>query len=464
MRRPLLVAFIITGCFISTFGAYAIDVTLEQPKELIVRAPADQIEGIAYRHGLEVVRALCADPDAGGNLPYLLQIPGWVDTGVAHRIMEQEKVKVELAQLARLPETSGDASVDPYADVIGELLTWTETATLGSQALWLGYVGQPSAELIEVDEAQIDHVGGTVVAIIDTGVDPEHPALSSWLLPGYDFVADQAGASEWGDITDPSTAAILRQSTVGVLGGEETVLLNQSTVGVLGEDQADALDTSTIPPSFGHGTMVAGVIHRVVPEAEIMPLRAFTGDGYGNLTDVIEAIYYAVEYGADIINMSFTFDGISLELMQAVEYASASGVICTAAVGNEGRHRNWVYPAAMGVVIGTASSTLDDYVSDFSNYGKRISTLAAPGEFVVTTYPGGGWAIATGTSFAAPWVSGSAALMVEKEGMSGYPAVVDLHFVLTALSNAERLSGANKNQVGYGRLSLYDAMLAFSGM
>jgi hypothetical protein len=54
--------------------------------------------------------------------------------------------------------------------------------------------------------------------------------------------------------------------------------------------------------------------------------------------------------------------------------------------------------------------------------------------------------------------------MVEKAGMSGYPAIVDLHVVLAALSNAERLKGAHKNQVGYGRLSLYDAMLALGEM
>jgi subtilisin family serine protease len=463
MRRPLLVAFIITICFISTFGAYAIDVTNEQPNELIVRAPADLIEGISYRHGLEVKRALCFEPDADGNLPYLLHIPEWVDAGVAYRIMQQEKVNAELAQLAEIPETSGDAAVDPNSEIIGEALTRTETAALGSQELWLGYVGQPSASLIELDDAQADHIGGTVVAVIDTGIDPDHPALNGWLVPGYDFVADQPGASEWVDISDPSSAAILRQSGVVILGSEETVPLNQSGVVILGGEQADELDISTLPPYFGHGTMVAGIVHRVVPEAEIMPLRAFTGEGFGYLPDIIEAIYYAVDNGADVINMSFSFDGFSEELMHAIAYAYESGVICTAAVGNEGRH-TIVYPAAMGDVIGTASSTHDDYVSDFSNFGKRLASLAAPGEYMITTFPGGGWAVASGTSFATPWVTGGVALMVEKAGMSGYPAIVDLHVVLAALSNAERLKGAHKNQVGYGRLSLYDAMLALGEM
>jgi subtilisin family serine protease len=463
MRRPLLAAFTITICFIFSFGAYAIDSTNEQTKELIVRAEADQIETIAYRHGLEVIRSLCSEPDAAGNMPYLLQVPDWVDTGVAQRIMQQEMVKAELAQLATIPETSGDAAVNPYSAVIGEALTRAGTAVLGSQELWSGYIRQPAANLIEVDDAQSSHAGGTVVAIIDTGIDPEHSVLSDYLLPGYDFVNDQPGASEWGDVSDPSSVAILKQSTGALLGGEELVFLNQSTGALLGEEQAEAIDTSTIPPLFGHGTMVAGAIHRVVPEAEIMPLRAFTGEGEGDLPDIIEAIYYAVDNGADVINMSFTYDGFSEELMHAIAYAEANGVICTAAVGNEGKH-TIVYPAAMGEVIGTASSALDDYVSGFSNYGKRLASIAAPGEYVITTFPGGGWAVAAGTSFATPWVSGGAALMVEKEGMSGYPAVVDLHVVLAALANAERLNGANKNQVGYGRLSLYDAMLALGGM
>jgi thermitase len=367
---------------------------------------------------------------------------------------EQAVVRCEVAPVASIPELPGTsgAAVNPEADIIDQVLMQTGSTVLGAQEAWVGYVDQPVATLIEVSEAQVNHSSGMTVAIIDTGIDPDHPILANWLLPGYDFISSQPGASEWSDL-DQSSAAILEQSSAAILESSTAIQLNQSSAAILEEYQIEALDPSLIPPAFGHGTMVAGVVHRVVPEANIMPLRAFTGSGYGNLADIIEAIYYAVDNGADVINMSFSFDGYSTELTIALYYAAANGVICTASVGNNGRHAR-VYPAYNYSVIGTASSTLDDYVSDFSNYGKRLCTIAAPGEYVITTYPGGGWAVASGTSFAAPWISGGAALMAEQD------ASIGLLDVLAALANAVRLRGPHKNQVGFGRVNLNDAMLA----
>ncbi len=98
---------------------------------------------------------------------------------------------------------------------------------------------------------------------------------------------------------------ILGQQTMVILGGEDVVPVNPATTVVVA-GSGDALDPATLPPAFGHGTMVAGIIHRVAPEARLMPLRAFDGSGRGNLVDIVEAIYYAVDHGANVINMSFS--------------------------------------------------------------------------------------------------------------------------------------------------------------
>src|SRR2546422_6667019 len=101
---------------------------------------------------------------------------------------------------------------------------------------------------------------------------------------------------------------------------------NQST--------ASILDTTQVPQAFGHGTMVAGIIHLVAPTAQIMPLKAFKADGTSNLFDILRAIYFAVDHGAKVINMSFSMVNSSPELVRAINYANGHGLICVSSAGN----------------------------------------------------------------------------------------------------------------------------------
>src|SRR2546426_10763559 len=84
---------------------------------------------------------------------------------------------------------------------------------------------------------------------------------------------------------------------------------------------ADILDTRQVPRTFGHGTMVAGIIHLVAPTAQIMPLKAFETDGRAHLFEILRAIYYAVDHGAKVINMSFSTEQRSAEMKRAINYA-----------------------------------------------------------------------------------------------------------------------------------------------
>lgn len=270
-----------------------------------------------------------------------------------------------------------------------------------------GYLRQPANVILGITTAHEAHGltgAGVVVAVIDTGVDPAHPVLHRVLSEGYDFTRNRAGGSECADVN---------QSVMWAVDGAQPAYVNQSTMAMLDQSTMAMLDDPEFR-AFGHGTMVAGLIHLVAPNAGILPLKAFRADGTGYTSDVLRAIYHAVHAGAKVINMSFSFAEASPEVARAVDHATSNGVVSIASVGNEGRN-TLVYPAALPGVIGVAATTNEDALSAFSNFGEEVAFVAAPGEGVVTTYPMGTYAAAWGTSFSAPFAAGAAALLAQVE-------------------------------------------------
>jgi subtilisin family serine protease len=277
-----------------------------------------------------------------------------------------------------------------------------------------GYVNQPAFNIVGLAEAH-DHYNATgrgiTVAVIDTGVDDTHPVLSPVVVPGYDFTRNRDGGSERDDVN---------QSTMTVLDHGKPGWVNQSTMAVLDQSTMAVLDGPEYG-AFGHGTIVAGIIHLAAPNAKIMPMKAFKADGSGKLSDVLRAIYKASQNGAKVINMSFSFDSPSKELEKALEYATSRSVIAVASTGNDGMKVN-VYPASYSTVMGIASTTDWDTLSSFSNYGSSVAWIAAPGEAIISTYPLGTYAAAWGTSFSTPFASGTAALLAEMTSISNNQA------------------------------------------
>jgi len=198
--------------------------------------------------------------------------------------------------------------------------------------------------------------------------------------------------------------------------------LSQSTVASLDLATALKLKPGSLPAAFGHGTMVAGLIHLVAPQARILPLKAFRADGSSSLADIVRAIRYAVDQNATVISMSFSLATPSVELKSALAYAVSKGVICVSSAGNDGKEAK-VYPAAWKSVIGVGSANARDRRSSFSNYGDSART-AAPGEAVITTYPGGHYAGVWGTSFSTALVSGAMADV--RQTCPGVPALKSL--------------------------------------
>jgi len=149
--------------------------------------------------------------------------------------------------------------------------------------------------------------------------------------------------------------------------------------------------------------------------------------------------------------MSFDFTSSSLELRLALDTASTLGVISVASAGNDGRQIS-VYPAAYSNVIGVGSTTNSDQRSTFSNYGSQVLWLAAPGEGVITTYPYGSYAAVWGTSFSAPMVSGTAALLVGASHGTTSQSTASL-----ALAHADYIN----SQLNHGRLNVTTAVAAW---
>ncbi len=357
------------------------------------------------KYGFQVVRTLSAQSiliSTANPLPAATMQALAAETGVT---------EVEPDSQLSPSENDGGSRAAVTLESLVDLLSGAAPVNYFGAQVRAGYVTQRGTQMIELPGAQATFgKGAGTVAIIDTGIDTGHPALAGSLVQGYDFTRNRPDTvSELTDL-DQSTVVILDQSRLINLASKLfPVQLSQSTVVILDQSTVVILDPYNLPKAFGHGTMVAGLVHLVAPSAKIMPLKAFSADGSANLSDIIRAIRYAADNGANVISMSFDMAVNSPDLQAAVTYAASKGAILVAAAGNEGNSQ-YVYPAALYGVIGVGSVNYSDKRSPFSNYGRTART-SAPGEALITTYPGNNYAGVWGTSFSTGLVSGAVALM-----------------------------------------------------
>jgi len=349
-------------------------------------------------------------------------------------------VSVEADRLLPIPQ--------PSLNSIPSGLYDTAPVNYYGAVVWHGYAAQPAAQIIRLHDAQNGfRIGGSgLVAVIDTGVDINHPVLSSVLLPGYDFTRNQPGASEWLDVSGMQNGYVDTNTQ-----NQQPGYVQQSTAAVLDQSTAAVLDGGPYS-AFGHGTMTSGLVHLVAPQAKILPLKAFSSNGVGYLSNIVAALYYAVQHRANVINMSFDLASSSPSLTQAAAYANKAGVVLVAAAGNESTSAP-VYPAALNnYVVGIASTTNWDSRSSFSNYGVTDVWIAAPGENIISTFPGGTYASASGTSFSSPITAGTVALMLNAKSSS-----LNQSQAASALSHAIKLTP----DLNRGRLDVYQAVSAW---
>ncbi|OFZ03875.1 MAG: hypothetical protein A2070_11030 [Bdellovibrionales bacterium GWC1_52_8] len=206
-----------------------------------------------------------------------------------------------------------------------------------------------------------------------------------------------------------------------------------------------------------HGTHVAGIIGAMMngigtigisPLVKIMPLKFLGPDGSGDTLGAIRAIDYATDHGAKIISNSWGGGGYSLYMDQAIQRAIQKGVIVVAAAGNSTMNNDTFasFPANYAGVISVASSDEKDGLSSFSNYGARSVAIAAPGSHIFSTVLENRWDYLSGTSMAAPQVSGALALAMS---VNADLSATDLKKLLCQSSKKILL-----DQVGCGRMDV----------
>jgi subtilisin family serine protease len=438
------------------FVCLALGLPLTAQTSYILTTSPSNVQSVINQHGLAVVKELYD----GTNCVMLVNSASADVTGTETEVESDLRVVgFEPEQRAVLPELTGltqPTLTQSTTSILDTLPGRTLISFFGS-IVPSNYSTQTATNIIRLGDARTATklTGSGTVAVIDTGADLTHPALSGALVTGYDFTRDTLGASELADL-NPTVAAQLQQSTTSILDAQNllvlnsaTAILNQSTTSILDQSTTSILDSSLA--EFGHGTMTAGIVHLVAPTAKIMPLKAFRADGSSNLSDIVRAIYYAADHGANIVSMSFSMAQPSPGLQAAIQYALSKNVAMIASSGNDGL-KTLVYPASYGGVQGIGSSSSTDLRSAFSNYGSGVVTFAAPGEGVITTYPGGNYAAGWGTSFSTPMFAGAAALVLQARPASKPGDITN------ALSKTKQIS-----DMGYGRIDLYQSLTNLVG-
>lgn len=272
-------------------------------------------------------------------------------------------------------------------------------AAAGNAADW--YKNQPAFQLARAGQALPYAQGqGVVVADINSQFDYSHPALAGHLTSGWDFV------------TRSYTDAALNQSSSDFLDQSSSDFLDQSSSDFLDQSSSDFLDGTPLlgmKPAYSHGTLCAGIIAAVAPQAMIMPLRAFDDNGSSDNFTLAKAIRYAVDHGAHVINMSFGTLNDTKVMKSQIDFAKSRGVVLIASAGNNNTSAVQ-YPAAYSGVTAVAATDIQDMKGSFSNFGSYVS-MDAPGVNIISAYPGGLYSMVNGTSFSAPMVAGTAALV-----------------------------------------------------
>lgn len=291
---------------------------------------------------------------------------------------------------------------------------------------------QPPSHIHATDAWRIEEGSSNiVVAVIDTGIDPNHKDLSKniWQDPriksnrvyGWNFITDSANP------TDDHNHGTHVAGIIGAVGDLESG--------------------------------VSGVAHHV----SIMAVKYYSEANTGsvNLRNTVKAIRYAADHGAKIINYSGGGPEFSQEEYLAIKYAESKGILFVAAAGNEHKNadiaENYYYPAAYQLpnMISVAATDIHNHLLSSSNWGPSHVDVAAPGENIYSTLPGGRYGYMTGTSQATAFVSGLAALLLSQD-----PSLKPQQLKSIIIGSADPLAALNGKVAANGRINAYSALMA----
>lgn len=239
-----------------------------------------------------------------------------------------------------------------------------------------------------------------IVAVVDTGVDINHPDLKSNIWTNKAELNGKPGIDDDGN---------------GIIDD------------IYGYNSID--DNGNVNDGAGHGTHCAGTIGAIGNNnvgvvgvnwnVSIMPVKFLDDNGSGTSASAIKAINYATKMGARIISNSWGGGGYSVLLENAIKQSQLAGALFVAAAGNATNDNDSqpFYPATYNVanIVSVAAINKKGALASFSNYGKTTVDLGAPGVDILSTYPNNSYKSLSGTSMATPHVSGVAALLLAKK-------------------------------------------------
>ena len=290
----------------------------------------------------------------------------------------------KLSDLARFWPAARAARAIPRAEpdaLQGEQWAFSPTSVLNVTGAW-----------------ELAQGAGVTVAIVDTGTRLDHPDLAPNVWTNFGEVPDNGVDDDHNGFVDD------------VHGADLTTTAAQQR---LADDNGHGTHVAGIVAAAANGTGVVGV----APRARIMTVKVMDAQGVGTTGGVADGIRYAAANGARIINLSLGAQAPDPRMDEAIAAAGAAGALVVAAAGNDGRDIDArpSYPAAIPApnLLAVAATTPDNGrgIASFSNYGALAVQLAAPGDQILSTSSTGGYQLESGTSMAAPMVSGVAALM-----------------------------------------------------
>jgi subtilisin family serine protease len=260
---------------------------------------------------------------------------------------------------------------------------------------------------------------GIRVAVVDTGVDYNHPDLKNRVLRelGYDF---------YNEDKDPMDDGWHGTHIAGIIAAEAN-----------------------------NGIGIAGIVGEL--DVKIIPVKVLNGQGFGAATVIARGIRYSVDMGADIINLSVDFDTKDEFIADAIRYAWDKGVFVVVSAGNNNKNCDFNSPTADFGAYAVAAVDATNEKTYFSSFGKSIR-VSAPGQDILSTVPGGIYAGKDGTSMAAPMVTGIAA-MLKAHNPSLSPA--ELAEILTE-SSVQAIISVPGQPIGKGLVNAYNAFAAIN--
>ena len=277
-----------------------------------------------------------------------------------------------------------------------------------------------------------------VVAVIDTGIDYTHPDLA-------DNMATNSGEIRGNGVDDDGNGFVDDYYGYDFINGDSDPM----------DDHFHGSHCAgTIGAKGDNGKGVAGVNWNV----SLLPVKVLDSYGSGTLAAVAAGMNYAVKRGVKIMSMSLGTSGYSSTLENAIISAKNAGVLVVAAAGNSSQNTdispNYPSASAQDNVLAVAASNSTDTLAYFSNWGPTSVDLAAPGESILSTYLGGQYAYASGTSMATPHVAGMAALLLAVDPTLTYGQIKSI-----LIGTVDPLSSMTGKMISGGRANLYKAVL-----